>query len=196
MTWKMGNIMEDVKLEKVAEISSGLVLNRFISDQKKEGEEYLYITLKSVEDNKINLELLEYMNMGRKVQERYILHKGDIIMKLAPPFSAALIDFELPNLIAPSNFAIIRIKKDFDAEYLSFILNGKIIRRQLNRLVEGTILTIIKISYLNELKIKQRDKKEQIKYAKLLSLLLKRRELKKRILELEEQLMNNILSNL
>jgi restriction endonuclease S subunit len=192
----MGNIMEEVKLEEVAEISSGLVLNRFSSDQEKEGEEYLYITLKSVEDNKINLELLECMNMERKVQERYILHKGDIIMKLAPPFSAALIDFDLPNLIAPSNFAIIRIKKDFDAEYLSFILNGKLIRRQLNRLVEGTILTIIKISYLNELKIKQRDKKEQIKYAKLLSLFLKRRELKKRILKLEEQLMNNILSNL
>ncbi len=75
-------------------------------------------------------------------------------MKLAPPYSAALVDFPCENIVATSNFAIIRKIEHFDPQYLAFVLNSKDVRRQIQRYVEGTALAIIKISYLKELKIK------------------------------------------
>ena len=202
----MGNIMKEIKLEEVTQISSGLVLQRFGLDrkyskmQKKKtntnGKMYYHITLKAVDDNKIDLNLLETIKVEKKVNERYLLKKGDIIMKLSPPFSAAVIEFNCKNLIGSSHFAIIRVKDKFDPEYLTYILNGKYVQKQLNRLVEGGILSIIKINYLNEVKIRLRDKSEQLKYAKFFSLLSKRRDLKIRAMELEDVLIENVISNL
>jgi len=195
--------MKKIELEKAAEISSGLVVQRFtnrkglkVEDEPAAKKLYYYTTLKSVEDNKIDLSLLERVELEKEVKPNYLLRKGDIIMKLSSPFSAARVDFECENLLVSSHFAVIRVKDNFDPKYLSFILNGRYVRNQLNRLVEGGMLSIIKISYLKKVKIRFRNKDEQQKYGKLLSLLLRRNELKKRELELEELIMEDILSNL
>jgi len=198
--------MKEIKLEEVAQISSGLVLQRFGLDRKyskvpkkqisTNGKMYYHVTLKAVDDNKIDLNLLETIKIEKEMNERYLLKKGDIIMKLSPPFSAAVIDFNCKNLLGSSHFAIIRVKDKFDPEYLSYILNGKYVQKQLNRIVEGGILSIIKINYLNEVKIRLMDKSEQLKYAKFFSLLSKRRELKMRVMELEDVIIENLISDL
>ncbi|HAL64982.1 MAG TPA: hypothetical protein DCP10_05385 [Bacteroidales bacterium] len=199
--------MEEIKLKKIAKISSGMVLKRFIKSMKssavpttknteKSRDDYYHITIKSVEDNKIHKNLFEQVSMERTVDDKYLLKKGDIVMKLTPPYSTAVIDFECENLVAPSNFAIIRVKDEFDSEYVSFVLNSKNIRKQLNRLVEGTTLAVIKINHLKELDIRCRDKKEQIKYAELASLLSKRLTLRTRILEIEKELTEDLLSGI
>lgn len=197
--------MNELKLGAVADIYSGLVLKRYEqpkealkdSYNKEESErEYYYITLKSVDDNRINLDLLERTRAKKKMDEKYVLRNGDIVMKLSPPYSAAVVDFTREDVVVPSNFAIIKVKREFQPEYLAFVLNSKYTKKQLNRLLEGSVLAIIRISYLNQLKIRPRDMGQQIKYAKLISLVLKKRELKERVLELEEQVMEDILSNL
>lgn len=191
--------MEEINLSDAAEISSGLTLNRFKSKKSSKADEtenYYHITIKSVEDNKINLDLLETLKTDRKVDGRYLLKRGDIVIKLSPPYNAAMVNFDLKNIVAAHNLAIIRSKGEFDPEYLTYILNGSYVRNQLNRLVEGGALSIIKKSSLNQIKIRTRDKREQRKYAKLLSLFSKRKELKLRIMELEELLKENILLNI
>jgi restriction endonuclease S subunit len=197
--------MDKLKLGAVADIYSGIVLKRY--EQPKEAlkdsynkdkseKEYFYITLKSVDDNRINLDLLERTHFKRRMDDKYILRRGDIVMKLSPPYSAAAVDFTREDVVAQSNFAIIKVKKDFKPEYLAFVLNSRYTKKQLIRLLEGSVLVIIRINYLNQLRIKPRDIGQQMKYAKLLSLLLRRKELKKRELELEELIMEYILSNL
>lgn len=191
--------MKEINLSDATEISSGLTLNRFKSKDNSIAEEtrnYYHITLKSVEDNKIDLNLLEDLKTDRNIEERYLLKKGDIVIKLSPPYNAAMVEFNLSNIVVPHNFAIIRPKGEFDPEYLTYILNGSYVRHQLNRLVEGGTLSIIKKSSLNQVKIRKRDMNEQIKYAKLLSLYSKRKELKIRIIELEDLLKENILFNI
>lgn len=196
--------MNELKLGAVADIYSGLVLKRYEqpkealkdSYNKKSEKEYFYITLKSVDDNRINLDLLERTRAKKKMDEKYVLRNGDIVMKLSPPYSAAVVDFTREDVVVPSNFAIIKVKRDFKPEYLAFVLNSKYTKKQLNRLLEGSVLAIIRISYLNQLKIRPRDMGQQIRYAKLFSLLLRRNDLKKRELELEEMVMEDILSNL
>lgn len=185
--------MQETKLKKASHILSGAVLNRYsrVKDYPNTLK-YSYITMKSIEDNRIYPEFFETQHTTRKVDEKYLLKKGDVVMKLAPPYSAALIDFNSENLVAPSNFAIIRTAGELDPGYLSFILNAPHVRRQLHRLVEGSSLAVIKINHLNDVKLKVRAKDEQILYAKLFSLLLKRRELKMRIIELEDKITDSL----
>ena len=83
-----------------------------------------------------------------------------------------------------------------DPGYLSFILNAPYVRSQLRKLVEGSTLAVIKINHLNDVKLKIRDKNEQILYAKLLSLLKMRRELKMRVIELEDKITDSFLREL
>lgn len=190
---------EEVNLSDIVEVSSGLTLSRFKSKDDENVPEtmsYYHITLKSVEDNKIDLNMLDAIKTDRGVDKHYLLKKGDIIIKLSPPYSAAMINFDLNNLLAANNFAILRSKGEYDPEYLTHILNGSHVRNQMNRLVQGTTLPVIQKSSLNQIKIRKREMKEQIKYAKLLSLLFKRKELKIRTIELEEKLRENILYNI
>ncbi|MCK9151537.1 restriction endonuclease subunit S [Methanobacterium alcaliphilum] len=192
--------MKEISLSKAAEISSGLVINRFRRKNESSGLKKLYkyqhVTLKSVENNNIDLNLLETIESEREIDDKYLLKKGDIIIKLSPPYNAAFVNFDLGNIVVPQNFAIIRSMDNFDPEYLSYILNSQNIRNQLQRRVEGGALPIIKLSSLNQVKLKQIDLKIQHKYAKLFSLLSRKKELKKRIIELEAILTENILSNL
>lgn len=189
--------MQELKLKKTALILSGAVLNRYsrVKDYPNTLK-YSYITMNSVEDNRIYPEFFETQQATREVDEKYLLKKGDVVMKLAPPYSAALIDFNCENLVAPSNFAIIRSIGELDPGYLSFILNAPYVRRQLRKLVEGSTLAVIKINHLNEVKLKIRDKNEQILYANLLSLLKMRRALKMRVIELENKITDSFLREL
>lgn len=196
--------MTEIKIGKIAETSLGMVVQRFTPNKRHYGDskgavigkEYYQTTLKSLDDNKIDPNLFETIEVEKDINNRYLLKKGDIIMKISPPFSAAVIDFNCENLIGSSHFAIIRVNEEFDSEYLSFILNGKHVRRQLMRLIEGGSLSIIKISYLNEVKIRTRDKSEQKRYAKLFSLLMKRKELKTRVIEIEDEIIRDLISRL
>lgn len=193
-----------MKLEEVADISSGAVVKRFEqpskllkeSDQENEIEDYYYLKLNNVSDNKVDLRFLEKFTAYREVDEKYLLKKGDIIMKLAPPYSAALADFDKKNLLVPSNFAIIRCKGKFDPGYLSFILNGPIIRKQLQKLLDISTIPVIKISNLKQFEVEYQDKKRQLKYANLFRLLKKKKELRMKIIELEDAIKDYILSEL
>jgi restriction endonuclease S subunit len=192
--------MKKICLVEAANISSGLVINRYTKLNKvsllKNPYIYYHITLKSVENNNIDLDLLEKIESKREIDDRYFLKKGDIIIKLTPPYNAALVDFEYEHVIVPQNFAIIRTNENFDSEYLSYILNSKNIQNQLLRHAEGGSVPIIKINSLNEVKIRSINMDMQVKYAKLFRLISHRNCLKKRNIELEGLLTENILSNL
>lgn len=177
--------MKRISLVEIANISSGLVINRYTRLNKdsllKNPYIYYHITLKSVENNNIDLDLLEKIESEREIDDRYLLKKGDIIIKLAPPYNAALVDFEYEHVIVPQNFAIIRTNENCDSEYLSYILNSKNIQNQLLRQAEGGSVPIIKINSLNEVKIRSINMEMQVKYAKLFRLFSQRNRLKKGI---------------
>lgn len=116
-------------------------------------------------------------------------------MKLVPPYNSAVVDFDCNNVVAPSNFAIIRAKEGFDSYYLSSVLNGKDVKRQLKRLVEGSSMAVIKINYLKELDIIKRDMEDQKNYGELYSLLTKRLRLQNKVLLVEERLTEDFLSD-
>ena len=227
-------IRNKVNLRDIANISSGLVLNRFdlsksiksiksiksnkfnesiisnnfnessfddlnsseFSDRNQNSFKYYYIPQKSVFDNNIDSNTFETIVTNKKVENKYLAHYKDIIIKLTPPYNAAVVDFKRNDVIVPSNFAIIRVKDEFISVFLAYVLNGPNVKKQLRRLVEGTNIPIIKINNLKDIKIKKRSSYKQIEYAKLFYLLDIRKELLLRKIELEDKLKDNILSKL
>ena len=195
---KRKKILNEIKLKNIANISSGLVIKRINSSNSIADNlnKYYYITQKAVHENYIYEERFEPVCTEKAIENRYLAKNNDIIMKLTPPYSVAMIDFNRNDLIIPSNFAIIRVKGEFIPIYLAYILNGKSVRQQLKRLVEGTNIPVIKINNLNNVKIKKMSKYKQIKYSKLFYLLDYRRRLLDTKRKLEESLKEGILSKL
>ncbi|WP_042703845.1 hypothetical protein [Methanobrevibacter arboriphilus] len=180
-------IRNKVNLRDIANISSGLVLNRFdlsksiksnkfnesiisnnfnessfddlnsseFSDRNQNSFKYYYIPQKSVFDNNIDSNTFETIVTNKKVENKYLAHYKDIIIKLTPPYNAAVVDFKRNDVIVPSNFAIIRVKDEFISVFLAYVLNGPNVKKQLRRLVEGTNIPIIKINNLKDIKIKK-----------------------------------------
>lgn len=196
-----------VKLEDISTISSGLVLNRITSsdiesiaiDSDNIGEDikkYYYISQKAVDDNHIDEEKFIPIYTKKNIEEKYKAHYKDIIMKITPPYSAAVIGFKRKDVIVPSNFAIIRIKKDFVAVFLCYLLNGPNVRKQLRRLVEGSNIAIVKISNLKNVKVKKRNKAKQVEFSKLFFLVDYRRWLLDRKQEIENILKEDLLAKL
>ena len=191
-------IFNEVKLKSIANLSSGLVINRIDSLKSIDdnSNKYYYISQKSVYENYIDEGRFEPVFAEKTIENRYLARNNDIIMKLTPPYTVAMIDFNRNNLIIPSSFAIIRARDEFIPMYLAYVLNGKSVRQQLKRLVEGTNIPVIKINNLNNVKIKKVSKYKQIKYSKLFYLLDYRRRLLDTKRKLEESLKEGILSKL
>lgn len=190
-------IYSQSKLEDVAEIFYGMVLSRVSSEHFENSQSYNYVTLKSVEDNKIDVDGFEKIETQKEINNKFLLKKHDILLKLSPPYNIAEIDFEPNKLIAPSTFAIIRIlDSKILPRYISFLLTKKSFRLGLKKKLEGSSLPILKLSYIKEFSVDIKFMEHQKKYVELLNLILKKESLKKKVLLLESEYKNAILEKL
>jgi len=192
-------ILPWIKLKDIADISSGLVLSRLKSAKSVDtniDKKYYYIPQKALSYNYLDDSKFEPLFLDEIIEKRYLARCKDIIMKLTPPYDAAIIDFQREDVLIPSNFAIIRTKNDFISVFLYYILNGNNVRKQIKRLVEGSNIPVIKINHLRDIQIKNVNRYKQIKYSQLFNLLDYRSELLDRKREIEETLKNDILSKL
>ncbi len=197
-----------VKLGKIADIISGLTVNRFLSSRpinypNNEGnnkmdkaKEYQVLTQKSVTANNIDENHFESVTTDKIIEKKYFAQYKDIVIKKTSPYNAAVIQFDRNDVIIPSNFAIIRVKEEFIAIFLAYILNGNNVKHQLNKLVEGTNVHILKIANLNNLILKKRSKHRQVEFSKLFYLLNHRRTLLDKKRKLEETLKEDLISKL
>ena len=77
-----------MKLEKIADISTGLVLSRKKSSNN-EGFVYELLTLKSFNENGyIEDEYLDNFISEEKIKSQYLTQEGDIIVRLSSPNTA------------------------------------------------------------------------------------------------------------
>ena len=80
-----------MKLEKIADISTGLVLARKKSSNN-EGVVYDLLTLKSFNENGyIEDEYLDNFISEEKIKSQYLTQEGDIIVRLSSPNTAIYI---------------------------------------------------------------------------------------------------------
>lgn len=141
-----------MKLAEICTLKSGF------QGKTTEGKDYNQIKLKDVTtDGVIKYEELETFN-AEKVNEKYLLKKGDIILKAkSGDNTAAIIEEDIENTVAAAHFIIITVKdtEELDPNYLVAYLNSEYAQDYFKRNAEGTAQPIVKIKTLEELEVKE-----------------------------------------
>ncbi|HAZ20787.1 MAG TPA: hypothetical protein DHD79_06505 [Firmicutes bacterium] len=148
--------MQFKKLYEVAEVQSGLVLSRKEAEfDSEQSVDYLKLNLRSIsEDGTINKKSLDKYLACEKLNIQFITAKGDIVIRLFPPFSPALITESLVGLVVPSQFAVIRLKSDdVTPDFLLCYLSHRNLLRSLAICESRQGLNSIKISAIAEVMI-------------------------------------------
>lgn len=175
------------KLSEISEIYTGVRLNRL-----KEKNTSLKKVIKKLSSDNI----LEYEysieSVPNSINEKFISQKDDIIISLVDPSSVCKLEKE--GLVIPMQFAIIRLYENYDADFIINLLKSDLFKKELNKLVEGSGLKIMKSTYLKEVKLPLPEFEKQVKTGELLKLIERRIILNSKIIELEKQLKQAILN--
>jgi len=145
-----------MKLINMSEVQTGLVLVRKRTDAKeKDIHKYRMLTLKSFEPRGwVNEGEMDVFFSKEKLENKYLTNKGDIIIRLTTPYTAICINDKQEGLVIPSNFAIIRLKKQiYIPEFVALFLNSEIIEKKFFKSSISTTIPLIKTKHLREIDI-------------------------------------------
>jgi len=186
-----------LKLEKIADISTGLVLARKKSSNN-EGVVYDLLTLKSFNENGyIEDEYLDNFISEEKIKSQYLTQEGDIIVRLSSPNTAIYITKEYENMVIPSLFAIIRNKVDtISSQFIQVYLNSEKCKRQLAAYTIGSAVSIVKTSTFKEIKIPEYTVEEQEKIIELNHLIIQEKKLLNKLVDEKNKYHKTIMSKL
>lgn len=145
-----------IKLNNIAEIKTGLVLNRKKADMSKEQKLYYsVVSLKSFNEDAVydNTFADEFIS-NEQIKEDYLLKQGDILLRLREPNFAVYIDKEYENLIFSSLMVRVKIQDNrFDRHFIAHYLNSNTVKKALATELSGTTIPMIKVADVNEIKI-------------------------------------------
>lgn len=140
-----------MQLGSVAIVRSGLVLAR---KQSKSISQFRYplLNLRSVSSQGyVDLSTIEIFDAIEVLGSEYLTQKGDIIIRLSTPYTAILIEKETSNMVISSNFAVIRVdQRHLLPEYLFWLLNTILVKRQIFENTSSNMLGAIKPSFFSE----------------------------------------------
>ncbi|NFO15078.1 restriction endonuclease subunit S [Clostridium botulinum] len=186
-----------MKLSKIADISSGLVLARKKALTNK-GFDYEVLTLKSLNENGyIEDDFLDNFISEEKIKEQYLTKEGDIVVRLSTPNTAVYIEKEQEGIIIPSLFIIIRIhSSSVISKFLQIYFNSEKCKRQLAADTIGSVLSIVKTSSFKELDVPKYSIEQQKNIINLNELIVKEKKLLNQLLNEKEKYHKAIMSKM
>lgn len=187
--------MRYFKLSEIANVQSGLVLNRKeAKDKAAIVRTYKRLNLRSLGDKEIDELSLEEYHASEILDEQFITFTDDIIVRMSVPIFPVIITEETSGLVIPSQLATIRIKDTTIvlSEYLRYYLSqDKVINKILAE--EGSQRTI-KISPLANLLIPLPAIEQQITIAKIVQANSGRKKLYQELIEQEDAHINALIN--
>jgi restriction endonuclease S subunit len=188
-----------IKLNDIAEIKTGLVLNRKKADMSKEHKFYYsVVSLKSFNEDAVydNAFADEFIS-NEQIKEDYQVKKGDILLRLREPNFAVYIDKEYKNLIYPSLMVRVKLQdRRFDAHFIAYYLNSTIVRRALSTELSGTTIPMINVANVNGIEIPLINIAKQKKIVEYLKLALKENELLQNLINEKQKYSKQIFETL
>lgn len=180
-----------MRLKDIANINIGLTYSR----NRLEGKfQYLYklLTLKSIcNSNIIDEKYIEDFKSNKKIDEKFLTKKGDLVIKLSYPINLIYIKEEYENLLIPLHFAIIRCNsKKIASKFLYTFLKNY----DYSTLLLTGRITFLKTSSLNDIEIPDFSIDKQLKIAKIYELMEKENLIQKDLIE-KKELRNKIIIN-
>ena len=188
-----------IKLNDIAEIKIGLVLNRKKADMGEEIKHYYkVISLKSFNENTMydNTFADEFIS-NEQIKEDYQVKQGDILLRLREPNFAVYIDKEYENLIYPSLMVRVKIQDNrFDPQFIAHYLNSNTVKKALSSELSGTTIPMIKVADVNEIKIPLINLDKQKKIVEYLKLAHKENELLQNLINQKQKYSKEIFETL
>jgi restriction endonuclease S subunit len=185
-----------IKLAKLTEIRSGLVLSRNKSSlQSIFKKTYNVISLKSFNENGIyNHSFVEKFEFNSDIKEDYLIKKDDVILRLREPNIAVYIHKDYPNTIVSSLAIIIRVKdkSKLNPIYLTHYLNSSIVKKQLQKELSGTSISMVKVIDIQNINIDIPLKDIQDKLSSQQQLAIKEIELLNQLIQQKQQYRKSI----
>ena len=166
------------------------ILKSGFQGKTNDGEKFKVIKLKDVtKDGVIKYEELESFD-SEKMNEKYLLKKGDIILKAkSGDNTAALVKEDIENVVASSHFIVITINNPsvLNPEYLVAYLNSEFAQDYLKKHAEGTTLPIVKIKTLGDLEVKKIDMDKQLEVSNIYNLVKEEKLTMEKLIENREK---------
>lgn len=187
-----------MKLEKLSIIRIGLPLIRKKGDiHDDQFFRYNAVTLKAFSStgHLLHDELDEFI-ANEELNESYITHEGDILVRLREPNTAVYIDKESTGLLVPALMAIIKPKKDIDGRYLTHYINSNEAQKRLHKELQGTTIQMLKASELADLEVTLPSLQTQEKIVSILNLANQEIELLEELRTLKTQFKNELLDTI
>ena len=150
------------------EIIGGQIMSRVTA--KAENGEQAVVTRKVIipkgilSSGVVDVSVLPEEGLKVDVDEKRITKVGDIVIKLSPPFDAAIIDEASADCVVPSFCAIIKPTETIVADYLLAFLNSSYCKEQLKQQVAGSVMTVLSVGKVANVYIPlaERHKQEEI----------------------------------
>jgi len=179
-----------MKLEEIAQLMIGILTKR---EQDESGENsYLLFSLKNHEENQEYEEFKTNKDFTNK-----LVKEGDLLFRLIYPNKIIYVDEMLDGLLIPSQFCIIRTRKEkMDPIVLKWFLQSKIAEEEMSSKITGSIIKSMPLSNLKTLNIPRIPKQQQKDMKKLIELWEKEKEISEKILEEKEKLYNYYLEEI
>lgn len=181
-----------MKLSTFATINSGVY-----SSTISEGEIY-YLQARDFDENrKIALNLLPALSYTENL-EKHFLQKGNILLVAkGSSFLSAVYDGYYSPAVASTVFLVIQLNNEsqIDSDYLSWFLNQSATQTLLLSISRGTSIPSINKKMLLDLEIPVPSIKKQQQIMNLVKLTHQEKLLKRKIEELKENQINQIIIN-
>ncbi len=185
-------------IKDIAEVSSGLVVARKKAVHATDAKlSYKQLNLRSINKNGyIEIDELEILIAKEAIDENYLTHEGDIIIRLTDPFTAVAITKENEGFVVSSNFCIVRCNGDYDSNFLSYYLNSDQAKKKLMSNTQGSIIKNISMLSICEMEVPNIPLEKQRILGKLFSAQTQKIIILNKIQKLEEKKQKAILDQL
>ena len=182
--------MKKTKLENIAKISIGALINRYTRryEGTKENKEVLY--------HKREKTYTATEKIAKDINDKYLAQKDDIIFRLSEPQFATKIDNQniKEGTVISSKFARIKPDKEkVNPDFLTELLNSKIIKNQFLKYSEGSKIKQIKIRDIAKIDLNIPPLELQEKYVESINLINQELTLYDKLINEKKDLKEGIL---
>lgn len=166
------------ELDKIADVYVGALTTRFSKKYEgpKEKKDVLYYKGKKI--------YTETEEIASDINDKYLSQKEDVLFRLSEPQFAVKVDGETikEGVLISSKFAIIKPNGDIDSDFLVALLNSEIVKNQLNKYSEGSVIKLVKVKDLIKLDLIIPPLEDQKEYVGAIHLIDKEIELQKQLI--------------
>ncbi len=153
-----------MKLSEIADITSGPLTGRYTKD-KNPGRNVVgkmgLLTPKAISNGYVRASEIGEEEVVKQVPENFLTRRGDIVLQLSRPYTAALITENEEGLLVPSYLAIIRPKDEDDRFYLLAYLSTESFKENLERTTFASLRSLLTVGAIKNLPVPYFSKNER-----------------------------------